>query len=372
MKIAFFSNYLNHHQLPFCKEMYESLENKFVFVATNHVSNERKKLGYKDLNNEYDFVVRAYENEEYAYKLGLESDVVIIGSAPQKYIRERLKKGKLTLRYSERIFKSYKNFIRNLPSIIKYYFLERKNVYLLCASAYSSTDFNKLGLYKNKTYKWGYFPEVKVYEDISKIIEEKEENSILWVARFIDFKHPEIVIKVAKKLKENGYKFSINMIGIGYLEERIKKQIKEDKLEDCVKLLGSMFPEKVREYMEKSEIFLFTSDKGEGWGAVLNEAMNSACAVVTNNEIGSVPFLIKDKENGYIYEYDNIEDLYDKVKKLLIDKELTKELGSNAYSTMLKLWNPKIAAERVIELSECLINNKDFNKYDDGPCSKAK
>ena len=49
--------------------------------------------------------------------------------------------------------------------------------------------------------------------------------------------------------------------------------------------------------MEKSEIFLFTSDKGEGWGAVLNESMNSACAVVASHAIGSVPFLLKDGEN---------------------------------------------------------------------------
>ena len=33
--------------------------------------------------------------------------------------------------------------------------------------------------------------------------------------------------------------------------------------------------------------------------------MNSACAVVANSAIGSVPFLIKNKENGLIYENGN-------------------------------------------------------------------
>jgi hypothetical protein len=36
-----------------------------------------------------------------------------------------------------------------------------------------------------------------------------------------------------------------------------------------------MPPEEVRVHMEQSNIYLFTSDFGEGWGAVLNEAMNS-------------------------------------------------------------------------------------------------
>lgn len=46
----------------------------------------------------------------------------------------------------------------------------------------------------------------------------------------------------------------------------------------------------VRSYMEKADIYLFTSDFNEGWGAVLNESMNSGCAVVASHAIGSVPF----------------------------------------------------------------------------------
>ena len=100
MKITFFSNYVNHHQIPFCKEMKKLIGNDFKFVATTKVPEERIKLGYKDLNNEYDFVVRAYEDEEKAYKLGDESDIVIIGSAPMKYIKKRLHHNKIIIRYN--------------------------------------------------------------------------------------------------------------------------------------------------------------------------------------------------------------------------------------------------------------------------------
>ena len=369
MKITFISNYLNHHQLPFCKEMINELGNDFFFVATELISDARRQLGYEDMNNKYDFVVRAYEDEEKAYELGIESDIVIIGSAPQKYIRERLRRGKITIRYSERIFKNYKNFIRCIPSIIKFKLFERRNTYLLCASAYSTKDFNKLGLYKNKCYRWGYFPEIKEYMDIKNIIKNKDDNSIIWVARFLEWKHPEAVIKIAKKLKENNYNFNIKMIGIGPLEKKIKKQIQDNNLEDDVKLLGSMSHKKVREYMEKSKIFLFTSDKNEGWGAVLNESMNSGCAVIASHEIGSVPFLIKENENGLIYKSGNINDLYEKVKLLLDNPNLTTKLGLEAYRTMVNLWNPKIAAKRVIELSDLLLKRESFNKYQEGPCS---
>ena len=105
MKVTFFSNFMNHHQLPFCIEMQKEIGRDFKFVATTTISMDRLKLGYKDMNDSYDFVVKSYENEAEAMRLGLDSDVVIIGDAPDKYIKERLRKGKLILRYSERMFK---------------------------------------------------------------------------------------------------------------------------------------------------------------------------------------------------------------------------------------------------------------------------
>ena len=114
-----------------------------------------------------------------------------------------------------------------------------------------------------------------------------------------------------------------------------------------------------------------TSDKGEGWGAVLNEAMNSACAVVANSVIGSVPFLVNEDKNGEIYN-GSFRDLYTKVDILLNNKEKCKVLGMNAYNTITKEWSPRIAAERISELSESLLKKSGKLLYKSGPCSKAE
>ena len=160
------------------------------------------------------------------------------------------------------------------------------------------------------------------------------------------------------------------MIGGGILEEKIKERIKKENLTDYVKLLGTMSPEKVRENMEKSEIFLFTSDRNEGWGAVLNESMNSGCAVIASGAIGSVPYLIKDGENGEIYKDGDLNDLYRRVKGLIADDKRRKGYGINAYRTMLKTWNAEVAAERLLTLIEKINDGKD-TPYIEGPCSIA-
>ena len=76
----------------------------------------------------------------------------------------------------------------------------------------------------------------------------------------------------------------------GEMEEQLHNMIRDKSLEDCVEMPGAMKASEVRSYMEKADIYLFTSDFNEGWGAVLNESMNSGCAVVASHAIGSVRF----------------------------------------------------------------------------------
>lgn len=305
------------------------------------------------------------------------SDAVIIGSAPDSLIENRLKLNKLTFKYAERFYKTgfkASRYLRNmLAAWLHHGRFQKYPLYMLCASAYTAADCAKFGNYKNRCYKWGYFPELKKYDDINTLVESKKENSLLWVGRLIDWKHPELALRVAKKLKKEGYSFKLNFIGTGELEEKLRTQIKQEDLEDCVSLLGQMRPEKVREYMEKSEIFLFTSDRQEGWGAVLNEAMNSGCAVVASGAIGSVPFLIKDGENGYIYRDGNIDGLYEKVKHLFDNKEVRVKLGKNAYATLYNEWNAAVAADRFVKLVQAIESgSKKVDIFESGPCSKAE
>ncbi|MPM40999.1 Glycosyltransferase Gtf1 [bioreactor metagenome] len=379
MKLTFYSNFINHHQIPLCLEFYKALGDEFKFVVTEQVPEERLAMGYRDLSELYPFIVKAYLSEseyEYARLLGEESDVVIIGSAPEEFVRLRICRNKLTFRYSERVFKKGRWLVLypvKLFKLLRNHTLYRsKNVYLLGASAYAASDFLLVGAYKNKAYTWGYFPEVKEYP-IDVLMHKKNNDipKILWVGRFIALKHPELMISLAKRLKENGFTFSLDLIGTGPLQAKLKKCISKYRLENEVTILGSMSPEEVRSHMEQANIFLFTSNYLEGWGAVLNEAMNSGCAVVASHAIGSVPVLLKNNENGLIYTYRNNQQMFDSVVSLLNNPDKCRRFGRKAYTTLVETWNPAKAAERFIVLASSLLNGKEV-MYEDGPCSKAK
>lgn len=377
MKITFFSNFLNHHQRKLCEAFQEICKGEFRFVACEPIESERVSMGYKDMNQE-PYVIRAYEGNEQmeeALQWCLTSDIVIHGSADEIFVTKRMELGLPTFRYSERILK--RGLINVLsPRIQKLIGFRtgyrNKPLYLLCSSAYTAMDFHRFGAYRNKAYRWGYFPDVKRYSDIDSIFESKKKNSLLWVGRYLEWKHPEAAIEVAERLKKDGYNFTLTMIGTGPIQARCERLVKQKELSDVVRILGAMPPEEVRTYMEKSEIYLFTSDRREGWGAVLNESMNSACAVVASHAIGSVPFLIKDGENGLIYRNGCTCDLYEKVKSLLDDSAWRKEIGRVAYDTLCNQWNAEEAAKRFVQLAQAICNGEEFpDLFKEDVCSKA-
>lgn len=371
MKVVNLSNYFNHHQKPLADALHNRLNDGFKFVETSGVPEFRKKLGYLELKAPY---VLNYEgNEALVERLLMEADVVIYGEAPLELIKPRYNSGKLTFRDDESRYKNPNRYLKWPVYTYKSHWINKG--YLLSASAYAPIDYLMSGIRPSKCFRWGYFPEVKKYIGPETLMKKKELKhpqgvSILWAGRLIGLKHPEAAIHVAKKLKDEGVDFELNIIGTGILENKIRELIRDGGLENNVHMLGSMTPAEVRTNMEEADIFLFTSDRCEGWGAVLNESMNSGCAVVADGNIGSVPYLIKDGVNGLIYKSTNWGELYKKVSYLVHNPKEREQIGKNAYSTMLSLWNGEVAAKSFIELCESILNNTE-NPIKEGPCSNA-
>ena len=163
MTLTFFSNYFNHHQEALCNEFYKLLGDGFTFVETEEIEEFRSKMGWgKEAIPPY--VLKSHVSEENlkkvmfilkkAYELGENSDVVIMGTAPEDMIEKRLEANKLTFRYSERPLKEGRVKVL-IPRLAKKFYHNHyrnrdKNLYLLAASAYCSSDYKFMGSYINK------------------------------------------------------------------------------------------------------------------------------------------------------------------------------------------------------------------------------
>ena len=382
MRLVFVSNYINHHQLPVSRELNRLCQEhggSYAFVQTEPMEQERVAMGWGDNLSEADFVCNYWEDEQDCQRMIDDADAVIFGGCEdEKYIEARLGAGKPVWRYSEPLYKTGRYKFVSPRGLRKKYHdhtrYRKKRVYLLCAGAYVAGDFRLVGAYGGKRFRYGYFPAFR-QQDMEKLMAGKDQASqgrlrLLWAARMIDWKHPETALQVAAGLRDRGINFRLDMIGGGALAQEMQTQAKALGLEQQVSFLGFCNPEKTREYMEKAHIFLATSDRQEGWGAVVNEAMNSGCALIAGKGMGAAPYLIRQGKNGYMYDHKNTRQAVDIALELAGDAAQRRRMGSAAYETVRTLWNPQVAAQRLYACIAAEISGQELPEYVDGPLSR--
>ena len=401
MKIVFFSLILNNHQANVADELWEQTRHQYRFVELANLKAENKK---GDTRN-YDtcpYLLRAWKSEanwQKAMELARKAECCVFsGVQALPFQKERMKLGLLSFDMSERWLKQgIKNILS--PAISKmfwaYWFGGWKNkpLYKLCCSAFAAGDHYRLSMYKGKCYKWGYFtslPEVDsnyssgfdTNVEASPDVSTSNITPLMWCSRYLMLKHPELPILMAHNLKKRGYNFVLDMFGSGAYEEQSKKLVGKLGVEDVVRFRGTMSNDALMKEMRKHDIFLFTSDCNEGWGAVANECMANGCVLVASDAIGSVPYLVRNGENGMVFmsasvktSFENpdktaLDDLSGKVEWLLDYKDGMKDMQHKAACTMQELWSPKRAAQNLLKLIDALKNGRE-SLIEEGPCSKA-
>ncbi len=385
--LTFFSNYFNHHQKALCDSFRSLLGEGFTFVETEPMEGFREKMGWGEESKPY--ILRTYEGrkqEERAMELAVSSDLVIMGTAPERFIEERLKRDRIIFRYSERPLKEgfIKFFIPRLT--VKYLHLHvrnrKKRIYILAASAYAAWDYKKMfDSYPGKIYKFGYFPKHLEY-DVKELFERKEEAAlksygdrglatILWEGRMLKLKGPDLVVRAASVLRSRGYDFRLRFVGDGKLRSRVERLCQSLGLGDIVSFEGFLSPGEARERMAEHKIYVMSSNFLEGWGSVIYEALNAGCACVVSHAPGAAPWLVRHGETGLLYESGRLESLVRQLELLLKDPELVKRYGSNAYDLMHREWNEMTAAKNVLTLYEDLSRGRDTS-IESGPCSRAE
>lgn len=377
MTFTFVSNYINHHQIPFCEALWKRLGKDFAFIQTMPMEAERVEMGWHVNTDEIPYVMCLYQDEYECLKKIMESDVVLFGwTGREDIVTPRLQSGKTTFRVSERLYRegqwkavSPRGLIAKYREHIRY---RKENVCMLCAGAYAASDFHLIRAYPNKLFQWGYFTALRVYsEEAFAALKAKDGPlQIVWAGRFIPLKHPEYAVRLAKTLRQKNYAFHMHMVGGGELESAIIQEAEQAGVSDAFTFYGFMPPEQVRDVMEKCHIHLFTSNHLEGWGAVVNEGMNSGCVEVVNAQVGAAPYLIRHGVNGLLYpngRYDSMEEL---VLDLFAHWEERKQMGRAAYETIRDLWNADHAAAALLRFVERL-KKGEIRPEAEGPMSAA-
>ena len=167
-------------------------------------------------------------------------------------------------------------------------------------------------------------------ENLKFIRNSKGSVKILFLSNLKPSKGPLEFLKMAKRLIDKRKDVRFILAGPQRSEpfqEKIKNYINHEDLSDFVEMPGGIYgPEKQKLFYE-SDIFVFpTFYKLEAFPLVNLEAMRAGLPVVSSNE-GSISEAVIDGLNGYIVDPKDVEQLTDRVLRLIEDPELRNYMG---------------------------------------------
>ena len=151
-----------------------------------------------------------------------------------------------------------------------------------------------------------------------------EDPTLCSIGRLTKQKRLDLVIKAMNKLTDDFPKLKLKAIGQGDEINSLKLLAKELGLENNIDFLGFVKKHKdVLKTLKASHLYVSASEL-EGFGITVLEALACEVPYVISN-IKPYKEVTQNGKGGLIFEKDNLNDLYKKIKKLLENKNLYKQ-----------------------------------------------
>jgi len=148
----------------------------------------------------------------------------------------------------------------------------------------------------------------------------ENKKVLLSIGRIVGWKGHKLVIKILPELKE----FVYVVIGKGENLENLKKLAKKLDVKDRVLFLGEIDNKELYKSINMADLFIQPSIGHEAFGITLVEALSCGVPVIASRNGGMID-IIKDGENGFLFEINNKEDLKKKILEAINIKFTTIE-----------------------------------------------
>ncbi|HIQ49842.1 MAG TPA: glycosyltransferase [Nanoarchaeota archaeon] len=186
--------------------------------------------------------------------------------------------------------------------------------------------------FKNKEINVIPYPLLVSFSKRIKKPKIEKELRLLFVGRVEFNKGADLLLKIAKKLKNKKINFRIDVIGRGKLMKKL------DKKELNIHVHGFLGKERFK-YFEKAHILLAPSRWPEPFGIVALEAAAYKTPVITLEFSGGLAEVVKENKIGLLAKENNLEE---KITLLTSNSWLYKEIQKNCEKIL-----PKYSTKRI-------------------------
>lgn len=246
---------------------YEGLPTEFVSHSTN-----RESLKYAWLHTDNN---RLYENKPYQY-------IEKIHNIYSKY--------NFVIGVSNSVKESFLRFFPDIP----------------CTTIYNGIDF----------------AETKRRAEEDCEIEKTGKTTFISVGRLVPVKGYDRLLNVCRRLLDEGYQFSLFLIGDGSERETLESYIQRHGMNSSVKILGKQ--DNPYRFFDLCDAYICSSVY-EGFGLAIIEAMSCGLPVLST-DFPSIREIMNENDGGWNIGENSEEGLYHIIKEALTNPQKLKEL----------------------------------------------
>lgn len=321
MKIIFWQNILSPHQLPYITHLLDDKRiNKVIIIAEKGMDINREQMGWRipqiEKTSHYEIIINPSEKEIKDIFLQNEKNCWHLFSGIRGFafvfkafkisLAYQIKRGLITERPNTFAF----GFTNGKPlwlHKIRFFLQDRKYAPYIDKVFAMGDD---AVTYFNSVYKkWETIPFAYCTESNNESININKGNiNICFVGSLTWWKAPQSIVQASILLKKE---INISYIGSGAKEPEIRSLLNKNKQIQCT-FYGFQDNTKIPQLLSSQDILILPSIY-DGWGAVVNEALQSGLYVICSDKCGAKE-LLKDSRRGCIFQSGNIKELSSLIK----------------------------------------------------------
>ncbi|MFC3859777.1 glycosyltransferase [Deinococcus antarcticus] len=181
------------------------------------------------------------------------------------------------------------------------------------------------------------------YNDPIERFKRDDIINIISVARFHLPKRQDLAILAMQSLAEKTTKFSLTFVGDGPERRRAEELVKNLKLEKYIKFVGNS--SNVSDFLKDSDIFLHITES-EALSVAIQEAMHFGLPIIAS-QVGGIPELVKDGENGFLINDNEVESISERLFYLIDNPELMEKMSEVSFNKSKEFSVKKMATEYI-------------------------
>lgn len=254
-------------------------------------------------------------------------------------------KGEVTKKSMEKenfMKKFYKIFFFNLCDFISFSCKKNKEFFYEYTS--KKSKFINFPCAVNNNYLQNLQRKMKREKNFNSVL-PKEKFNFIYAGKIIERKNIGFMIRnFINQFSENDY-YTLNLIGNGIEEERLKIDYKQYKGQ--INFIDHMDYEDLYKNLYTAKVLIITSHYDPS-PKIINECLNFEIPIICSDSVGTSGDLVINNFNGYIFKNNDDNDFKKALKNIIIDKNLN-NLKKNCHAS-LKKWDDLISVNELMNI----------------------